>query len=333
MLQSKYLGLFFVKECLAVGTLGKKLGSVLLCSSMAVTLVGSSGTHATDEVSEGLKDGQRVEESASNEETDASDGQDVEGAAEEADASDDQDAEGADNAAVPERDESDAVSNNKSGVSKTSAVVKGLGTAVLGVGLGVSADQIFQRVVKKGSNGPAGSAAGKIDEERIVVNSPKFKELQDKLAKAEEELSKFGPNATVDGNWGEVYSMSGAAALLSKFVPEIRNKLKEKGINVGSNSSLVIMIFFQALGAAFAAWNILKLVKGRNTMSKGGKFLGSLHVIFDFLIPPVGLVWEAVEKIVTDIKQSGSAGPVLNIDNRNQQPPAQPQDQNNNPNI
>ena len=254
---------------LVVDIFSNKLSAVILCGSMAVTLVGNSGAHAADEVAEGLKDSQQVEESASKEETDASGNQDVEDAGEEADAS-----------------------------LVSSAVLKPLATAALGAGLGVSADQIFQHVVKKGKiDEEGGSAAKKIDEESIIVNSPKFKELQAALARAEGELSKSGSNVVVvDSGWGEAFSMTGFAAIVARLIPRIRAKLKEKGISVDSNSSLVIMILFQALGLAFAASNVIELAKG-----KGSPGMSIGHILAGVFLPPVEMVWECAEKVIAGL--------------------------------
>ena len=254
---------------LVVDIFSNKLSAVILCGSMAVTLVGNSGAHAADEVAEGLKDSQQVEESASSEETDASGNQDVEDAGEEADAS-----------------------------LVSSTVLKPLAAAALGVGLGVSADQIFQHLVKKGKiDEEGGSAAKKIDEESIIVNSPKFKELQDALARAEEKLSKSGSNVVVvDSGWGEAFSVTGLAAILARLNSRVRAKLKEKGISVDSNSSLVIMILFQALGLAFAASNVIELAKGKGST---GRNIG--HAVAGIFLPPVEMVWECAEKVIASL--------------------------------
>ena len=286
--------------------LGKKLSSVLLCGSMAVTLLGNSGVHAANEVTEAVEDefeekvtavdehGNKVEnddEKNENTELDTNKGYQY----------------------VAEKDVAAQDPAKRSGSSFAVNVAKGLGTAALGTGIGFGLDEGWRRIGKDSSGNEEVSKDGtEIEELKIQVSKLQKKledtesELQKKLDDTESELQKkleeAEKNPTVLGNllWG-------ASAGFWGFIPALRDKVGDalgRDIDSKSKESIIAAVIAETIGLSFAVWNIFKMFGIAGAKPVGWKrWTNSVSkTATDVLLPPVGLVWEFANLVINEFK-------------------------------
>ena len=288
--------------------LGKKLSSVLLCGSMAVTLLGNSGVHAANEIPEAIEDKSEEEVTAVDEQHDDKVENDDEG-------NEYTEVDTVETNQDVAKDEDVPAQNpaKRSGSSFAVNVAKGLSTAALGTGIGFGLDEGWRRIGKDSSGNEEVSKDGtEIEELKIQVSKLQKKledtesELQKKLDDTESELQKkleeAEKNPTVLGNllWG-------ASAGFWGFIPALRDKVGDalgRDIDSKSKESIIAAVIAETIGLSFAVWNIFKMFGIAGAKPVGWKrWTNSVSkTATDVLLPPVGLVWEFANLVINEFK-------------------------------
>ena len=276
--------------------LGKKLSSVLLCGSMAVTLLGNSGVHAANEVTEAVEDEFEEKVTAVDEHGNKVENDDEKNENTELDT----------NKEYQYVKKEDMTAQNlakRSGSSFAADVAKGLGTAALGTGIGFGLDEGLRRI-RKGSSGSevsgetSGETSGKADNTEIEKLKSQIEALKKKLEEAEK-------NPTVSGNllWG-------ASAGFWGFIPALRDKVGDalgRDIDSKSKESIIAAVIAEIIGLSFAVWNISKMFGKAGDKPVGWKkwTYSVSKTATDVLLPPVGLVWEFANLVINEFKRPG----------------------------
>ena len=295
--------------------LGKKLSSVLLCGSMAVTLLGNSGVHAADEIPEDIEDKSEEEVTAVDEHDDKVENDD----------------EGNENTELDTVETSqDAVKNDgvpaqnpaePSGSSFAVDVAKGLGTVALGTGIGIGADEGVRRFKRDSSGNESGGQAqtpiASKDGTKEVLES-QVSELQKKLEGTKigaRELQKKldGTKEVLESQVSElqkkleesekIYLGNLAYGALGTFgvIPMIRDIVSSwlgRDFDVESNAAITSMIIFHIIGLALLLWNGIKFY------NKGGVY-NAVKMAADGALPLVGLILQCFEMIYNEFKFKG----------------------------
>jgi hypothetical protein len=253
-------------------SLGKKLSSVMLCGSMAVTLLGNSGVHAANELTEDVEYEFEEEDTAVDEHDDK---------VENDDEGNENDDEGNENTELDTVETSqDAVKNDgvpaqnpaeRSGSSFAANVAKGLGTVALGVGMGVGADEGVRRFKSEGSS-------------KESVLKIQNEELRKKIEEDVLGNLKYG------------------AIGLTGLIPKLRDMVSSwlgRDIDVKSKAAMTGMIISHTIGMALFLWNLIKLFDS-TTRPKTKKGLAYTAVMMsaDLALPPAGFILQCCESIL-----------------------------------
>ncbi len=295
--------------------LGKKLSSVLLCGSMAVTLLGNSGVHAANEVTEAIEDeSEKVT------------------AVDERDKKVENDDEGNENTKLDTVKEYQYIANEditaqnpakRSGSSFAVDVAKGLGTVALGSGIGIGADESVRRFKRDSSGNEAGGQAqapivskdgtkevleSQVSELQKKLEGAKIgvRELQKKLDDTEIEARELQKKLEEDEKiYNFLYGAIGAAG----YIPQLRDMVSSKlgrDLDVESKAAITGMIVFHFIGLALLLWNVSKLLKVKTKPNSiGGWIYTDFKMFSDLALPPVGLILRCFEMIINDFERFG----------------------------
>ena len=267
----------------------------MLCGSMAVTLLGNSGVHAANELTEAIEDKSK-EVTAVDEHDDKVENDDKGNENTELDTDKEYQY-------VAKEDITAQDPAKRSGSSFAVDVAKGLGTVALGVGMGIGADEGLRRI-RKGSSGSevsgetSGETSGKADNTEIEKLKSQIEALKKKLEEAEK-------NPTVSGNllWG-------ASAGFWGFIPALRDKVGDalgRDIDSKSKESIIAAVIAEIIGLSFAVWNISKMFGKAGDKPVGWKkwTYSVSKTATDVLLPPVGLILQCGEWILNGLLSLG----------------------------
>ena len=281
--------------------LGKKLSSVLLCGSMAVTLLGNSGVHAANEVTEAVEDefeekvtavdehGNKVEnddEKNENTELDTNKGYQY----------------------VAEKDVAAQDPAKRSGSSFAVNVAKGLGTAALGTGIGFGLDEGWRRIGKDSS----GNEEVSKDDTKIGVSTSTLQKKLDDAEMKASELQKRLDNTEFEarelqkkleesekiylGNLA--YGALGITGEISKL-RDMVSSMFGRDFDVKSKAAITGLVISHAIGLALILWNVAKL-RNKATRPEGklGWTYTTVEMLTDLALPPVGFILQFGELIL-----------------------------------
>ena len=261
--------------------LGKKLSSVLLCGSMAVTLLGNSGVHAANELTEAVED--EFEEKVTT--------------VDEYDDKVENDDKGNENTELDTDKEYQYVAKEdvpaqnpakRSGSSFAVDVAKGLSTAALGVGMGVGADEGVRRFKRDSSGNEAGGQAPIASKDGTENEVPES-QVSELLKKLEE-----GEKIYLD-------NLEYGAIGVTGWIPQLRDKVSSRlgrNFDVKSKAAIAGVIISHAIGLALFIWNVFKVIKrGTRPKSITGWTYTAFEMLADFSLPPLALILQCVELI------------------------------------
>ena len=261
--------------------LGKKLSSVLLCGSMAVTLLGDSGVHAADEVTAVDEHDEKVEN----------------------------DDEGKEYQYVKKEDITAQNPAERSGSSFAANAAKGLGTVALGVGMGVGAEEGLRRI-RKGSSG--NEAGGQAQAPIASKDGTKIEELESQVSELQKKLegTKIGVRELqkkLEENekiFNFLYGAIGAAG----YIPQLRDMVSSKlgrDFDVESKAAITGMFIAHGIGIVLLFWNLIKLFnKATKPNSIKGGVYTAVKMLTDLALPPVGFILRFAEMFINEFKGS-----------------------------